>query len=322
MNTEVLAGEFVLAGHEVRVVTWSKLGEADHFAFGVVRAPSATRLLQEHRWAEVVYENNICLRLSWPAMLIGNPSVVALRTWVRRLDGSVGVQDRLKLIWLKRAKGVIAVSQAVRKKCWPDAITIGNPYRNEMFKIRPHINRDRDFAFLGRLVSDKGADMAIQALQLLNADDGLNPLSLTVIGDGPERQALECLAVELGVSKQVSFTGALRGDDLVEMLNRHRFIWVPSRWEEPFGNVALEGMACGCVPIVSDGGGLPDAVGDAGLVCKRGDLCDLVDQSKRLLNDSELHQRLMDAAIDHLESHKPQHVASRYLEVIEAAIAE
>ena len=51
---------------------------------------------------------------------------------------------------------------------------------------------------------------------------------------------------------------------MVEELNRHEIMVVPSRWNELFGVVALEGMACGCAMLVSDGGGLPDAVGYAG----------------------------------------------------------
>ncbi|MEP3900953.1 glycosyltransferase family 4 protein [Rhodopirellula bahusiensis] len=248
---------------------------------------------------------------------------MALRTWVSRIDGSTGLQDRLKFVWLGRAKGVIAISQRVREQCWPPAKVIGNPYRSELFEIRPDVSRHRDFVFLGRLVSDKGADLAIQALHRLSDQSHRNQdLTLTIIGDGPERAALEDLAAQLSIGGQVQFTGNLRGDALVDCINQHRFLWVPSRWEEPFGNVALEGMACGCIPIVSDGGGLPDAVGDAGLTFKRGDLSDMVEQSLRLLENEDLRQQLASAAADHLKRRVPQKVAERYLEVIEAAVAK
>ena len=49
--------------------------------------------------------------------------------------------------------------------------------------------------------------------------------------------------------------------DLVNQLNQSEILVVPSLWSEPFGIVALEGLACGCALLASDAGGLPDAVG-------------------------------------------------------------
>ncbi|EMI58109.1 glycosyl transferase group 1 [Rhodopirellula sallentina SM41] len=304
-------------------MTWSVDANNTHFPYSVIRNPSLREVWNQHRWADVVYENNICLRLSWPAALLRKPSVVALRTWVSRMDGRIGFQDRLKHLWLSRSKGVIAVSERVRERCWRTAEVIGNPYRTDLFGLRPGVKRDCDFAFLGRLVSDKGADLAIRTLrELLNRESCQDEIGLSIIGEGPERGSLEQLATDLKVDRLVRFTGSLRGDALADCLNRHRFLWVPSRWEEPFGNVALEGMACGCIPIVSDGGGLPDAVGDAGLVFKRGDLNDMVAQSLRLLDGEDLCRQLARAAEEHLKRHVPQKVAERYLEVIEAAVAK
>lgn len=321
VNSEILAREFVAAGHEVRLMTWSVDPNKSRFPFSVIRNPSLGEVCQQHRWADVVYENNICLRLSWPAVLSRKPTVVALRTWVSRMDGRIGFQDRLKKLWLRRCKAVIAVSERVRERSWPTAEVIGNPYRTELFGLRPGTPRDRDFAFLGRLVSDKGADLAIRTLrELSTGENRQGKLNLTIIGEGPERGALEQLAIDLELKNQVQFTGSLRGEALADCLNRHRFLWVPSRWEEPFGNVALEGMACGCIPIVSDGGGLPDAVGEAGMMFRRGDLDDMVDQSGRLLDDDALCIRLTEAAKSHLANHQADRVASRYLNVIEKAV--
>jgi glycosyltransferase involved in cell wall biosynthesis len=224
----------------------------------------------------------------------------------------------LKLLWLKRVKNVIAVSDAVRKACFTDATVIGNPYREALFYVRDDVERDRDFVFLGRLVSDKGADMAIQAIAELNTGRDRR-VALTIIGEGPEQKNLEALSKRLGVESEVVFTGRLEGSELGIELNRHRYLWAPSRWQEPFGNVALEGMACGCIPLVSDGGGFPDAVGEAGLVFKRGDLSDMVHQSRRLLENEELQRQLQNAAPAHLDQHRPRRVAERYLECLEEA---
>jgi len=124
------------------------------------------------------------------------------------------------------------------------------------------------------------------------------------------------MVIDLQLEDFVNFVGPLRGNDVAVCLNRHRYILVPSLWEEPFGNVVLEGMACGCLPIVSDGGGLPDAIGNAGISFKRGDTAALVNCIKEVINHPDLEQQLRNAAKDHLAKHYPDIVSQQYLEVI------
>jgi glycosyltransferase involved in cell wall biosynthesis len=230
----------------------------------------------------------------------------------------------LKLALLKRADSVISVSEAVRRKCWPEASVISNPYRADEFKILPNISRTEDFVFLGRLVSQKGADLAIRGfnqvlLMLEQQEPHAKKPNLTIIGDGPERNKLEKLVAELNLQQHVRFTGFLSGKVLAQQLNRHRILLVPSLYGEAFGNVVLEGMACGCLPIVSDSDGLPDAVGNAGLVFQRGSVEDLANTIWRVIHSPELEQQLRQAAPAHLRAHKPEVITSRYLQVLEAA---
>ena len=324
VNSEVLASHFHNAGVEIQLVTWTQDTGTKTFSFPVVRHPNVSLLLKLHRWADVVYENNPCLRLAWPNILFKKPDVVALRTWINRMDGKRGWQDKLKVLWLNHAAGVIAISEAVRKRSWEQAIVIGNPYRAELFKTLAYSSRDTDFVFLGRLVSDKGADLAIRAFSLFlepYKEKGQMPSSckLTIIGDGPERQNLEELAFSLSLTDRVQFTGVLRGEELVKALNRHRYLLVPSLWDEPFGNVALEGMACGCIPIVSDGGGLSDAVGGAGIVFKKGSVTALVAAINDIYPDEAIQYSLLSQAKKHLATHHPSAVSAAYLQVIRNA---
>jgi glycosyltransferase involved in cell wall biosynthesis len=216
-------------------------------------------------------------------------------------------------------KAVIAVSDAVRARCWPQAVVIGNPYRQNLFRILPDAIRNRDFVFMGRLVPDKGADIAINALHQISSLIKNQLLNLTIIGNGPEHDNLQSLAQKLGIANQVKFTGSLRGEELVSCLNAHKYLLVPSTWEEPFGNVALEGIACGCLPIVSDGGGLPDAVGKAGLVVKRGSIDALVKGMQEIFTNPDFEQELRSAASTHLANHHPDVVTKRYLALVEGA---
>lgn len=315
VNSEILAGCFFGAGHDVRLLTWTNERGDKSFPYEVIRNPGKLDLFRHHFWADLVFENNPCLRLSWPAFFLRKKSVVALRSWIKRDDGQWGWQDKLKRKWLGRANGVIAVSNVLRDVCWPSAVVIGNPYRNELFRRLPGQIQSKDFVFLGRLVGDKGADLAIKAIASLKS-----PSSLTIVGEGPELENLKQLTHDLGMDSSVSFTGALTGEELVTALNDHKYMLVPSTLIEPFGNVALEGMACGCLPIVSDGGGLPDAVGSAGIVFERGSLDSLVNTLKDLLNSPFREKELRDHAALHLENHFPEVVSSRYLDVIDLAL--
>ncbi len=321
--TEMFSHELVNHGHNVRVLTWSVDNTHKQFPFVVVRNPDVNTLFREHNWADVVFENNPSLRLSWPNVFVRRPLVTSLQTWISRTDGTSSAQDWVKVKWLKRAYKVIACSNAIRNVCFPDSVVIPNPYDANTFRRIPGVTKTEDFVFLGRLVSDKGADAAIKALHQIVTDaerNGKFKPTLTIIGEGPERVALETLSNKLGVGKSVLFTGSLRGEELARCLNKYRYLLVPSAWKEPYGIVALEGMACGCIPIVSDGGGLPEAVGSAGLVFKRGEVADLANHMVQLLTDDALCNQLRAAAADHLAKNQSKTVVKQYLDILTEAV--
>jgi glycosyltransferase involved in cell wall biosynthesis len=195
-------------------------------------------------------------------------------------------------------------------------VVIGNPYRNKLFRVLPDVRRRNSVVFVGRLVSDKGADLLIRAYAEVKDDAG----GLTLIGTGPEEALLKRMASDLGV--EARFTGPLEGEDLVRELNQHAILAVPSRWAEPFGNVALEGMACGCVVVGSDGGGLPDAIGTGGLTFRRGQAVSLADQLSLLLRSPQLLESLREAGKGHLTSHREEAVCQAYLNRIKGVVTK
>ena len=81
----------------------------------------------------------------------------------------------------------------------------------------------KSIVFLGRLVSDKGVDMLLRAFSTLQYSEW----SLTIIGDGPEKNNLENLSSILNISSSINFTGYLKGNSLIEELNRHEIMVVP-----------------------------------------------------------------------------------------------
>lgn len=314
--SKMLAGYFFQQGHEIHLITKTKTDSASEFPFKVVRNPRLPGIIKELKWADLVFENNPCFSISYPNLFIRKPSVVSLQTWIESINGRLRTRDRLKYRMLGSASKVIACSNAIRST-FPAAGVIPNPYNAKLFKRNTTVEKAKDFVFLGRLVSDKGADIAIKALYNLVRNHFT--ASLTIVGDGEEMNALKHLVSKLNLQDCVHFAGILEGEDLVNCLNEHRFMLVPSVWKEPFGIVVLEGLACGCIPVISDGGGLPEAAGGIGLRFKRGSIQELAGCMKTLLLTPSPNGN-HNALDRHLLSHTIAVIGKRYLDIFNGVV--
>ena len=309
-----LAHKFVQLGHEVTVVTRTRQTSGIEFPFTIVRRPGPVRLLRLVRECDVFFHNNISLKMAWPLMLVKKPWVVAHHTWIARMDGTISLRDQLKQ-WVCQFATNISISAAMSKHIRMPSVIIGNPYRNRVFKLDKASKRELDLVFLGRLVWDKGADLLLDALSILQKK-GITP-GLSIIGDGPERDALQKQCSRLGLDSQVRFLGTHTAEDLAGLLNAHKIIVIPSRWQEPFGLVALEGIACGCVAIGAECGGLPDAIGPGGILFPYGESQPLADAIETLLGNEVLQVQYRQAAPEHLSHYTSLEVARKYLDVLE-----
>jgi len=298
----------------VIVVTRTKEKGTKLFPFQVVRNPSFNEITSLLNWCDTVFENNPCFGMTWPNLLIRKPKIVGLQTWIVAPNEKTTFQQRLKKKILNDYNVVTACSNKIKNFTFNNALVIGNPYDSNNFQQHIIIKK-YDFVFVGRLVSDKGADMCVELLNELKNLDG-KKYSLTIIGDGLEMKKLRELATTYNLTNEIRFLGFLPAEAIAKELNKHRYLLVPSRWEEPFGIVALEGMACGCIPIVSDGGGLPDAVGKAGVVFERNSLDSLVQSTIQLLANEKKQKNLRQLAPAHLSLHTEKIVSERYFDVI------
>jgi glycosyltransferase involved in cell wall biosynthesis len=203
---------------------------------------------------------------------------------------------------------------AVKKRVGCSGPVIPNSYDDAQFCDAGR-QRPKDLVFLGRLVSDKGANVLLDALGELRRR-GLRP-TLTIIGDGPERSRLVSQIQALGLDGQVTFAGWQNQEQIARTLNEHKILVVPSLWNEPFGIVALEGAACGCVVVGSSGGGLPEAIGPCGLTFPNGDHQRLAAILGELLANPEKLDEYCQAAPAHLAAHRAEIVSAKYLDFFE-----
>ncbi|MDQ2867330.1 MAG: glycosyltransferase family 4 protein [Verrucomicrobiota bacterium] len=310
----LLATQFVEAGHEVRLITQTPGAPSTSFPYPVFRRPSFIRQHALLHWCDVFFQNNISLPSLILAVLMRKPALVVHQTWIRNTRGEIDRVNRIKRALLPRVRNV-AISNAIARDLGVVATIIGNPYDDDIFQ-NVESARPRQILFVGRLVSDKGADILLRAAASLR---DARTLDITIIGDGPEREALEKLARDLQLN--VRFAGAMRGEELVRAFHQHQLLVVPSRWAEPFGIVALEGIACGCVVIGSADGGLPDAIGPCGLTFRNGDEGDLAEKVRASLGDAALRDRLRAAAPAHLARFRRKTVAAEYLRMLEGMAA-
>jgi glycosyltransferase involved in cell wall biosynthesis len=313
--SRILAEEFSRLGSAVTVVT-STRGEQVAAAYEVIRRPSLVKLRRLAANSDIVFQSNISLKTLLPLLTSGKPIVITHHGCITRVDGRRGWKEHFKLSLLGRCQN-IAISQAVAAALPVKSLVIEDPFEPDEFTDTGKDIRDKDIVFLGRLVSDKGCDLAIRALALLKKE-GLYP-SFTVIGDGPEMPALKLLTAELGLADQVEFLGTIR-EGRGKVVAGHKIMVIPSIWEEPFGVVALEAIAAGCAVVASRGGGLPEAVGPCGLLFPNGDVTALASALKDLLTSPGLRDKLTAGKNQHLERFQPEVVAKRYLEVFETAM--
>ena len=323
---EVLAEEFMQAGHQTIVVTQTTQGTGDPgprgqcepakpanprvFPYLVVRRPGPRELLRLYCWCDVVLQNQVGLRTAWPLIFVRRPWVISHHMW---LDAGTGVRGRLKLRLLRFARNV-AASQALLDRLPIQARVIPNPYRKDLFKKPRELLskiRQKDLIFVGRLVRGKGVHVLIEALRELETRGA--PRELTVVGEGPALTELRDLAKGLSVK----FVGGRRGNELSELMATHRFLIVPSVDPEAFGNVAIEGLACGCMVVACRNAGLVEAVGAHGVFCEPDDPKSLADAILRADGASSL----LSGVSQHLSRHDPRSVAHEYLKVLSEAVA-
>lgn len=176
-----------------------------------------------------------------------------------------------------------------------------------------------ELLYFGRLEYEKGVHDAIAALpKIRRTHPGT---TLTVAGDGTQEAWLIEVARKHKVLKAVRFVGRADHDELLRLLHRADVAVLPSHYE-PFGIVALEAAAAGAPLVVSNVGGLGEAVidGQTGLSFPPRDIPALAAAVRAALDDPAAAQRRALAARERLTSDFDWHtVAGRTAGVYRAA---
>jgi glycosyltransferase involved in cell wall biosynthesis len=151
--------------------------------------------------------------------------------------------------------------------------------------VRPEPLPPGTFVFVGRLTEQKGLPVALDAL----AD--VPDARLVLVGDGPERAALEQHAARFG--DRVEFRGSLPRASVLRHLAGARAALLPSAWEN-LPHAVVEALAVGTPVVATAAGGVPEVVHDGGngLLVPPNDPRALADAMRSLLDDDALRARL------------------------------
>ena len=144
---------------------------------------------------------------------------------------------------------------------------------------------------VSRLERIKGMDLVVPAFAEVLKD--YPATQLLVVGDGSLRASMEQQAVELGCANHIRFVGRQPQEELSQWYSQMDIVLMPSR-SEGFGLTAIEAMACGCVMVASDVGGLPEVVRDGicGLLHRTEDVADMASKISTLIGDETLYAQL------------------------------
>jgi glycosyltransferase involved in cell wall biosynthesis len=305
------------AGHRVAVVTISAV-DTDVYEL----PPEVTRVAlglgrDSHHLAE--------------AMFHASQRVIALRRALRRLDPEVVVSflGRTNVLALLATRG-LGVPVFVSERTDPRRERIGHPWgalrrllyphatgvvvQTERvaawarafcscvhvipnFVERPRVSADpgaesgpRTLLAVGRLSPEKGFDLLLAAFAL--AGPRRPDWTLTIVGEGPLRGALEAQIARLGLEGRVRLPGRTR--DVASCLAAAHAFVLPSRYEG-FPNALLEAMACGLPPVAFDCDSGPAEIvrhGENGLLVPAGDVAALAGALEHLMDSPQERIRL------------------------------
>lgn len=308
----LLARWWAEAGHQLTVATStpdaSDPSDRERPGYPIVRKPTPRALWRAVSAADLVVVNHPSLQIAWPLLILKKPFVVITHCWISLR----GLSGWLRRSLFRRAAGAIAVSRAIERHLPVRGKVLPNPYDEEIFFPDSSVPRSRDLLFVGRMHVAKGPLDLVEAIAILRAK-GFFPTA-TFVGYGPTREEIERRSRELGLEKQIEVRGTCEPEAVAALMRAHRVVVIPSIWEEPFGIVALEAIACGCPVVGSSGGGLLEAMGPCGLSYPNGDVRALAEKIEELLRDPGRIEGLLSGARGHLARHGSRAVASSYLE--------
>lgn len=218
-------------------------------------------------------------RLKIPSAVLGWESLPRQRGWLaaRRYGAS-----------LRRVSGVAGVNRHALNLLSAGAPNVPTAVLPQLGITPPGLAPDRRpsdqfrLAYVGRLIPERGADRLLRACGQL-----MGQWILTVVGTGPEQEALEQLAQRLGLASRIRWLGPRTRAEVAALWAETDCLIVPSRataeWIEVWSEAVLDAMAHEVAVVATATGALPELLDGVGIVAA---------------DDEELHLRMQELVKD------------------------
>jgi len=346
-----LATTLAARGHTVVVATETPGDGSELPTFEVLRGRTVAELVRRARRCDLVHSNGFSLHALPIAQAARRPLVLThggmqaaclngsgyhqgercgyvlarCAALTRREFGGPAAARRL----IRHAMGRAAVHLVARNVCvsdfvqrvnvLPRAVTIHNVANlPQAAGAAPPRDANR-VAYVGRLETEKGPDVLVRAAAACRRR-GV-PVGVDLYGDGRERAALIALASQLDVADSVVFHGRVDQAGVVIGMLRAAAVVVPSACDEAYGIAAAEALSIGRIAIVSNAGGLPEAVDGLATAFTVGDVDALADLMIRATTDHAWREEQERKAAVIGRAWTPEAQAAAYEHVYEEAIA-
>jgi alpha-maltose-1-phosphate synthase len=221
----------------------------------------------------------------------------------RRLKETVFREADLFLAVTQRAKDVLILEGAPAEKVTVQmpGIDINHfrpqPRDGDLLRRFGCENTDIIVLFVANLYREKGVFDLLYAFKksLLNGASSQS-VKLFFGGAGPQASRLQEAVIHLGLEKHVRLIGSHPYSRMPSIHNLADIFVLPSqpadRWQEQFGYVLVESMACGKPVVTTQSGSIPEVVGDAGTVVPPNDYIALAQAITTLLQSEGLRREL------------------------------
>ena len=243
---------------------------------------------------------------------IHHPLSVDLRTVLERAESfkrkfryAMFYPTLMQSIVSKRLDHIVTVSEDSKRMNYVDfgvplekQTVVYNGIDTGIFRPVKVAKNKRDIIFVGNIEDGKkGFVYLLKAMKLMKSDVRL----VVVDGGAPHRRITNMLIDRLDLRHRVHFAGTASTDELVKLYSQSAIAAVPSVYEG-FGFPAGEAMACGIPVISSDGGALPEVVGNAGVVVPARDEAALAEAIDSLFNDRKRMKELGAAGLERIKN--------------------
>jgi glycosyltransferase involved in cell wall biosynthesis len=237
------------------------------------------------------------------AALAGTVDTPAVHTVHGPLDGEAGpIYDQIARVAPQLGLISISLNQRKPKPELPWIANIPNALDFSLYPCKPH--RGDYLLFLGRMSADKGCHRAVDVAM----QTGL-PLKIAGKLREPKEHEYFRQYVEPHLTDRIRYLGEVTHGEKVELLQDARATLFPIEWEEPFGLVMIESMACGTPVIATRRGAVPEVIehGRSGIIVddyrqmplalEEADLLD-PDECRRYAEERFAPERMVDDYLD------------------------